>query len=112
MCNAQQAANLTASFRSQPILNPIIRATRVNYRFGAGHAVTDRYGEQIPSDGSWPVEVDPDVANVCKGRRSACHRNLANDRRSARAAIEGLLVEGPQKLVLPPLDQFRKENLA
>lgn len=52
MCNAQQAANLTASFRSQPILNPIIRATQVNYRFGAGHAVTDRYGEQIPSDGS------------------------------------------------------------
>ena len=89
MCNAQQAANLTASFRSQPILNPIIRATRVNYRFGAGHAVTDRYGEQIPSGDSWPVEVDPDVANVCKGRRSACHRNLANDRRSANADVQG-----------------------
>lgn len=55
MCNAQQAANLTASFRSQPILNPIIRATRVNYRFRAWHALTDRYGEQIPSDGSWPT---------------------------------------------------------
>jgi hypothetical protein len=32
----------------------------------------------------WPkAEVDPDVANGCKGQRSACHRNLANDRRSA-----------------------------
>jgi len=31
---------------------------------------------------------------------------------SARAAIEGLLVEGPQKLVLPPFNQLGQELLA